>query len=88
MSKITTLSEVQTETKDTFWSEVIPIEKTMIEVNLCPKCRRNLTYQGFAKLTEARAYGVCKPCNFAKMFWQTSYEISNFKKKICAMSAK
>ncbi|HRH45873.1 MAG TPA: hypothetical protein PKY82_29795 [Pyrinomonadaceae bacterium] len=71
-----------------FWSDLISIDRILITANFCPKCHRSLVYQGWSNPTEYRAYGICEQCEFAKLFWIETVQISSFKKKVCRMSAK
>ncbi len=82
MSQITTVSAIKTELKN-YWSDSIPIDKMMIEACWCPKCHRSLEYFGRSTATEYRAYGVCRECDFAKLYQVETCELAEFKKNVC-----
>jgi hypothetical protein len=88
MSQITTFTTFKAQTQFAFWNDLIPIDKLMIEANFCPKCHKSLVYRGKAKVTEYRAYGICEPCNFAKLFWTEPADTASYKKKVCEVLQK
>lgn len=54
------------------WSDSLSLDKRLIEYHHCPNCDRDFVYKGLSSPTAYRAFGVCEPCEFAKLFWVDS----------------
>lgn len=80
MKKITTLTEVKQQTAS-FGTDNIRLDKLMIEVCLCPNCRRPFKYLGVSNSTEYRAYGICEDCDLAKLYSVERCELKEFKQQ-------
>jgi hypothetical protein len=68
--------------KTGFWEDYLSLDRLIIEGKTCPKCWKSLEYKGFSNVDEYRAFGVCNPCEFAKLFWTESVSSAAVKKKI------
>lgn len=67
-----------------YWTDYINIERVLVESYNCPnkKCRQSLEYKSFANVREHRAYGVCRDCDHAHLFWTESSQLANLKNEI------
>lgn len=62
-------SDLQKQITGKFWNDDLSLDRRIIENRFCPHCRRPFAYSGVSNKSEYRAYGVCEPCDFAKLFW-------------------
>jgi len=67
-----------------FWADSLSLDKRMIENNFCPKCRKNLVYKGFSNPTLYKAFGICEPCEFARLFWTEPAVLAGGKRRFSA----
>jgi len=74
-------SEIKTLEEQGFWADYIWLDQLMIERRTCPKCKKNLTYKGLSNATHYKAFGICEPCKFARLFWTEVVKIAVGKKK-------
>jgi hypothetical protein len=75
--------QTKTFTEQGFWKDFVRLDARMIEYRQCPKCWKFLTYKGFSNATEYKAFGICDPCKYAKVFWTHSIPLTNAKKRFC-----
>ena len=77
----TTFTAVQTATAK-FGVDELPIDKLMIQACHCPNCKRSLEYFGRSNATEYRAYGVCRGCDYAKLYQVETCALVMAKKEV------
>lgn len=70
-----------------FWEDTVEINKFMIERYNCPKCRRPLIYKGYSNNTLLKNFGICEPCEFAKLFWSEPTVLVRAKNRISEKAA-
>jgi hypothetical protein len=51
-----------------FWSDLVKIDRHIVERNKCDGCKKYFVYVAWSNATEYRAFGVCDACKRAKLY--------------------
>lgn len=64
-----------------WWLDFINIDRVIVECHSCPACHKTLEYKGYANATNAKTFGVCRTCDYAKLFYETTSGFAKLKQQ-------
>ena len=74
-------SEIKAEMKG-WWTDFVGSYRIIAECYNCPTCGKKLEYKGYANATDSKSFGICRDCDYARLFDATPGYVANVKREL------